>query len=168
MDPLEFLNSAHVINFCNEQAQVTCVSSLRFPVLMSSKLANWYMYVLGSTNAFGECWKSFFHALSTSNTETTANSACRRSGVLECLGDASSRLDIAIAGVRVGPPTASSLFGPSVPRVSFRGPAGVPPMPKQDGIGSRAPTLSGCAVCVDVDLSCGRCSYTHSSSKFSF
>ena len=33
-----------------------------------------------------------------------------------------------------------------------RDPLGCPPMPKQDDIGSRAPTLSGCAVLVVVDM----------------
>ena len=37
--------------------------------------------------------------------------------------------------------TASRCNGPSVPCVSLPGPTGVPPMPRQDGIGSRAPTL---------------------------
>ena len=57
--------------------------------------------------------------------------------------------------------------------VSLPGPTGVPPMPRQDGIGSRAPTLvvalcwlrcAGCVVQVVVDMSCGRCSYTRSTS----
>ena len=55
-----------------------------------------------------------------------------------CLDDA-SLLHICVVGV--GPPTASRCNGPRVPWVSLPGPTGVPPMPKQDGIGSRAPTL---------------------------
>ena len=48
-------------------------------------------------------------------------------------------------GVGVGHPRPPRCSGPSVPWVSLRDPLGCPPMPKQDGIGSRAPTLCGCA-----------------------
>ena len=59
-----------------------------------------------------------------------SETVCRKTCVSDCLGDASLHLDITIRGVG----------GPSVPWVSMPGPTGVLPMPKQDGIGSRAPT----------------------------
>ena len=65
---------------------------------------------------------------------------CLRTGVLECLDDASLHMTSHCV-VGVGPPTASRCNGPSVPWVSLPGPTWVPPMPKQDGIRSRAPTL---------------------------
>ena len=64
---------------------------------------------------------------------------CLRTVVLECLDDASLHLDFTYVGV--GPPTASRCNGPSVPWVFLPGPTGVPPMPRHDGTGSRAPTL---------------------------
>ena len=49
---------------------------------------------------------------------------CLRTGVLECLGDATVHLDFVSCTVGV-----------------LAGTHQVPPMPRQDGIGSRAPTL---------------------------
>ena len=37
-----------------------------------------------------------------------------------------------------------------------RGPLGCPPMPRQDGIGSRAPNICGCVSLVMVDMCCGQ------------
>ena len=69
---------------------------------------------------------------------------CRKTCVLDCLGDASLHLDIAICGVGVGQRATHSLprcSGRGVPWVSLPGPAGVLPMPRQDGTESRGPTL---------------------------
>ena len=66
---------------------------------------------------------------------------CLRTGVLECFDDASLHLDFTFVSLVSGHPRPPRCNGLSVPWVSLPGPTGVPPMPRQDGIGSRAPTL---------------------------
>ena len=46
-------------------------------------------------------------------------------------------------GVGVGHPRPPRCSGPSVPWVSLPGPTGVPPMSRQDGMGSRSATMTG-------------------------
>ena len=91
--------------------------------------------------------------------------------MLGCLGDASLHLDFAVRGVGVGPPTAFRRNGASAPWVSLPGPTGVI-LIEGDEPPKRQP-LWLCRVCgrcrdrghdCHVDLSCGRRSYTHSSS----
>ena len=65
--------------------------------------------------------------------------------MLDCLGDASLHLDFASCGVVLGHSRLLRCPGSSVSWVSL-------PAPRQDGIGSRAPTLCGCAVLVVVAL----------------
>ena len=67
-------------------------------------------------------------------------------------------------GVGVGHPRPPRLSGPVYCGCPCRDPLGCPPMPTQDGIGSRAPTLGGCASLVMVDMCCGHRAYTRSSS----
>ena len=88
---------------------------------------------------------------------------CLGTCVLECLSDASLPLDFTFVSLVSGHPRPPVVKAPSVPWVSLPGPTGVPPMPKQDGIGSRAPTLW--LRCVSGGGH-GRCSYTCSTSKF--
>ena len=63
---------------------------------------------------------------------------CLRTGVLECLDDASLHLDFTFVSSVSGHPRPPVV---TAPWVSLLGPTGVPPMSMQDGIGCRAPTL---------------------------
>ena len=65
--------------------------------------------------------------------------------MLDCLGDASLHHDFASCGVVLGHSRLLRCPGPNVPWVSL-------PARRQDGIGSIAPALCGCAVLVVVAL----------------
>ena len=93
------------------------------------------------------------------NMEIICTTQSSRSGLfvgrLVCWTVLSTRHGMCISpfGRWCGPPTASPLYRAPVYRgCPCRDPLGCPPMPRQDGIGSRAPTFCGCAVLVVVDL----------------
>ena len=94
---------------------------------------------------------------------------CLKTCALCCLGDASLHLNFAICGVGVGPPTAFRRNGPNVPWVSLAGTHWGDDSSRVMSHQSANPCrVSG--HCRDrgrdrrVDMSCGRRSYTHSSS----
>ena len=84
--------------------------------------------------------------------EGDVRSVCRKTCVLDCLEYASWHVHFALWALVWATHGLPVVRAPVYRGCPCRDPLGCPPMPRQDGIGSRAPSLCGCAVLVVVDL----------------
>ena len=90
-------------------------------------------------------------------------SVCRTTYVLYCLVHASLRRYFALWALVWATHGLPVYQAPMYRGCPCRDPLGCPPLPRQDGIGSRAPTVCGCASLVVVDMCWGHRAYTRSS-----
>ena len=138
-----FLHEA--LNLCTRLQLHSAARTLRSCWVTGIVCSN---FSCGTSTVFSACWLS--------SPEVGGNQlrhhVCRKTCVLDCLEYASWHVRFALWALVWATHGLPVVRAPVYRGCPCRDPLGCHPMPKQDGIGSRAPTLCGCAVLVVVDL----------------